>query len=229
MLSIIASLGNLLLIIAALSRAGLIAFGMQIICFVFLIYRNASPKYMFILLSIILLLFSILMVFWDKLLERITSIFDVLLSPFNADRYFDIRRRMRMWMADFNLIKDNTLTGVGIENMHKYLYEYGAVKYVNGKEIVVHPHGGFLFFTVIGGFLVLIPFIIFLFCYFRFLLNKLKRSKSIVRSIFIEAAIISIIGINISAISANPFYLNIFWFSLGFVLSGINVINIHNT
>lgn len=215
--------GSIILILSTFSRAGLIAFGIQILFFLFFLRKIIFKKYNFIIPGIGLICSVTGILIGRQLYLRFLDLINILSSPFYAQTTFDIRQRMRAWIASIETIKESPLIGVGLEKMDSYLFAHGASKLLDGKLVIIPPHGGFLFFFVIGGALLFFSLLLLFYVYLNFLVKKSKAINNKTYKFFVQCALISIIGVIICAVSANPFHLNILWFTIGFILSGVRI------
>jgi len=221
-ISLTAALGSAVLIFSTLSRAGIASFLMQSLAYLFFLRRVIFKKYIFLIAGILIVIIGINLI-GAELFNRLQDMNEVLLSAFNAQDRSKMRRRMRIWLGVAEIIKENPIMGVGLEGMDDFLLNYGCIRNDNHKLKLVRPHGNLLYFLVIGGVIVVLPFLALLYSYFNFLIEKTKAMKDKVPKFFIRSALLSFAGVLICSIPANPFGLNILWFTVGFTISGVNV------
>lgn len=216
--------GVALLIVATLSRAGMIAFIIQAGMILYYNRKSLSERSRsFIPVALAVTVFFFV-VFGGVMIERFTKMYTDLYSPVAAmsDRSFmEINLRMRTWLASIRIIGDYPLTGVALSNLEETMINYGSVKivgYFEGTEVIT-IHGSILRFLVLGGVFAGIAFVSLAFKYLKLLYQKYKSEGRSRPDVLMAYAFISAAGVFLASLAADPLYLNIFWFTAGMALA----------
>ena len=220
-LALLGVIGSFLLIISTLSRAGIFAFGVEIMLFIYFLRKIIINKVPFLIPLMASVVVFCAMLFGDIIIERYINMFEALTSPLHAASLPEINIRMRIWLASIAIIKDYPIWGVGLDKLEDFLLTYGSIRFIGSDIQAMQVHGSLLKFTVIGGMITGISLVILIYFFVKFLLKQMKFQSNFKHKFFVQSSLVSTTGVLISSIAADPIYWNILWVTVGLVLAGI--------
>ncbi|MFH1305221.1 MAG: O-antigen ligase family protein [Candidatus Omnitrophota bacterium] len=228
-LSIIQIVGSAMLILASLSRTGLITFLMEVFIILFFrkeeILKNLSFSFTAVISTVVL----IGVFFWSKLTERFINMWKLLSSPMEARSFMGISLRMKSWMAGIGIIVDHPFFGVKMDDLEQILTKYGSIS-LTGPEQMLRVHstqGSILKFMVKGGVFAGMTFLLLACFYMKFLVNRLRQTRNDTHKLFIQTAIAQAVATLVFSFSTDAYFLNIFWFSAGIIFAGDIIFSNH--
>jgi len=213
--------GSFLLIISTLSRAGIFAFGAEIMLFIYFLRKIIINKMPFLIPLMAFVVVFCAKLYGAVIIERYINMCEALTSPLYATSLPEINVRMRIWLASIAIIKDYPLFGVGLDRLEDFLLTYGSIKFIGPDIQAMQVHGSLLKFTVIGGVITGISLVILIYFFVKFLLKHIKFQSNFEYKFFVQSSLVATVGVLISSIAADPIYLNILWFTVGLVLAVI--------
>ncbi len=183
-------------ILSTISRTGIIILFLTIFINVYFVF-NLNRKIAIVLASILIILSSTLVL---SLLENDLPYFQQF-----SDRTVEAEQdtRVHLWLIGAELADENLFTGVGFNNFYDddWRKSVGLVAVgfdeSTGKvtDYAVSIHNSFLDLVLIGGILLLIPYVFILFnlCYHSFRLFKLPQKEPKVAGAFILSITLGIV------------------------------------
>lgn len=131
--------------------------------------------------------------------------------------------RARTWAASLLIIRDNPVSGVGVDDALFQLGNYGAVSSKHGELRAVWVHGGFLKTALYGGFLSLVPLVLLLlrisWCYYR--AQGGGRAVSLGRKNLSLLSIGLVLAVSLVNIGADSFGYSMTWFVFAVLVSAL--------
>jgi O-antigen ligase len=174
----------------------------------FLSFKLLKIKRLLVFIPIILIFFS----FNFTKFETINNVLNRSSNLGTADA------RLNSWKSGFNMVKENTILGVGVNN-----YEDNTLKYSNLylKSDAISPHNVYIKLIAESGLIVFISFIIFL---FSLILTNFKLVTK-TNNIYLLTSLLSVL---LMGLSIGITYDNYFWFAITIYLNILNSIKKEN-
>ena len=180
---------NIIFLILANSRGGILAAILSIGFILFILNRKLFLKGMlaFLLISVVLF-FSM-----TEFNQAVT----------NYLRLETVSDREVYWQMGIDVIGDNPIVGVGVDVFDKYFFNYAPSSTVNyfksdflniGKP---HPHNFFLFYTAENGILGLLTSVMFFVMFFYYAIISMRLTKNNDYNFYVLTVAITGIGIGL--------------------------------
>lgn len=180
---------NIITLILANSRGGLLAAVISL-CFMFLILKREvfiKSFFSFIIISIVLF-FTV-----SELNQSVSAYM----------RLETLNDREVYWQMGLNIVNDYPIFGIGADVFDKFFFNYAPSQTVNyfksdflniGKP---HPHNFFLYFTAENGILGLLTSIMFFVMFFYYSIKAMSLTKIEDRDFYVLTVAITAIGIGL--------------------------------
>lgn len=180
---------NIIFLILANSRGGILAAILSIGFILFILNRKLFLKGMFAFLLISVVSFFSM----TEFNQAVT----------NYLRLETVSDREVYWQMGIDVIGDNPIVGVGVDVFDKYFFNYAPSSTVNyfksdflniGKP---HPHNFFLFYTAENGILGLLTSIMFFVMFFYYAIISMRLTKNKDYNFYVLTVTITGIGIGL--------------------------------
>lgn len=180
---------NIIIIILANSRGGIIAGLISVAFFTFYLKRELLLRSIALIIVIVVLTFL--------LFEPVQKTVEGYL------RLDTVSDREVYWNMGLQVISDNPIFGVGADMFDKQFYNYASSQHLQlfkiGSSLLgkPHPHNFFLFFTSENGILGFITAVFFFVLFLSIGFYCIKNSKSISKDYYILSVTITGIGVGL--------------------------------
>jgi O-antigen ligase len=180
---------NISILILANSRGGIIAAILSVSFMLLILNRKLFFKGIFFISIIFLVLFF-----------SITELNQAVTNYLRLDTVSD---REVYWQMGFDIVKDNPISGVGVDVFDKFFFNYAPSSTVNyfksdllniGKP---HPHNFFLFYTAENGILGLLTSVMFFVMFFYYAFKTINLTKYKNHDFYIISVMATGIGIGL--------------------------------